>query len=53
MPGKIVLFNVPFTTYGQTVQYRVNGAIEAAKYGAIASFIASLHRIQCKHLTLV
>ena len=41
-PGKIVLFNVPFTTYGQTVQYRVNGAIEAAKYGAIASLISSV-----------
>ena len=42
IPGKIVLFNVPFTTYGQTVQYRVNGAIEAAKYGAIASLISSV-----------
>tara|TARA_B100000989_G_scaffold298927_1_gene291121 strand:+ start:1069 stop:2484 length:1416 start_codon:yes stop_codon:yes gene_type:complete len=42
IPGKIVLFNVPFTTYRQTVQYRVNGAIEAAKYGAIASLITSV-----------
>ena len=42
VPGKIVLFNVPFSTYGQTVQYRVNGAIEAAKHGAIASLIASV-----------
>ncbi len=42
VPGKIVLFNVPFSTYGQTVQYRVNGAIEAAKHGAIASIIASV-----------
>ncbi len=40
--GKIVLFNVPFTTYGQTVQYRVNGASAAAKHGAVASVIASV-----------
>ncbi|GAB5408981.1 MAG: M28 family metallopeptidase [Balneolaceae bacterium] len=40
--GKIVLFNAKFTTYGQTVTYRVNGASEAAKYGAIASLIASV-----------
>ncbi len=40
--GKIVIYNVPFTTYGETVQYRVNGAIEAAKHGAIASGLASV-----------
>ena len=40
--GKIVLFNVAFTTYGETVQYRVNGAIAAAKHGAIASTLASV-----------
>ncbi len=40
--GKIVLFNVEFTTYGQTVQYRTNGASAAAKHGAIASVIASV-----------
>lgn len=40
--GKIVLFDAPFTTYGQTVQYRVNGAIAAAKVGAIASMIRSV-----------
>lgn len=40
--GKIVLFNAEFTTYGQTVTYRVNGASEAAKHGAIASLIASV-----------
>ncbi|NBW69890.1 MAG: peptidase M28 family protein [Bacteroidetes bacterium] len=49
--GNIVLFNVPFTTYGQTVSYRVNGAIEAAKHGAIASIIASVasYSIQTPH----
>lgn len=40
--GKIVVYNVPFTTYGQTVQYRVNGAVEAAKAGAVASLIRSV-----------
>ncbi|MEP1306827.1 MAG: M28 family metallopeptidase [Balneola sp.] len=40
--GKIVLFNVPFTTYGETVQYRVNGAVAAAKAGAVASALASV-----------
>lgn len=40
--GNIVLFNVPFTTYGQTVTYRVNGASEAAKHGAVASILASV-----------
>ena len=29
--GKIVLFNVPFVSYGTTVMYRVIGASEAAK----------------------
>lgn len=40
--GKIVLFDVPFTTYGQTVQYRANGAVEAAKVGAVASLVRSV-----------
>lgn len=40
--GKIVLFDVPFTNYGQTVQYRVNGAIAAARAGAVGSMIRSV-----------
>lgn len=40
--GKIVLFNAPFTSYGRTVTYRTNGAIEAAKVGAVASLIRSV-----------
>ncbi|WP_103664830.1 M28 family metallopeptidase [Gracilimonas amylolytica] len=40
--GKIVLFNSEFTSYGRTVQYRMNGAIEAAKLGAVASIIRSV-----------
>lgn len=40
--GKVVLFNVPFTTYGATVQYRAKGAAAAAKLGAIASIVRSV-----------
>src|SRR5688500_4825629 len=40
--GKIVLFDVPFTTYGATVQYRGRGAVEAAKAGAVAALIRSV-----------
>jgi carboxypeptidase Q len=40
--GKIVLFDVPFTSYGQTVRYRSRGAIEAAKAGAAAALIRSV-----------
>lgn len=40
--GRIVLFNVPFTTYGETVQYRARGAVAAAEAGAVASLIRSV-----------
>jgi carboxypeptidase Q len=40
--GKIVLFDVPFTNYGATVQYRSRGAVEAAKVGAVAVLIRSV-----------
>lgn len=40
--GKIVVFDVPFTEYRETVMIRVNGAIEAAKAGAVASLIRSV-----------
>ena len=40
--GKIVLFDVPFTDYGQTVQYRGRGAVAAARAGAVASLIRSV-----------
>ncbi len=40
--GKIVLYNVPFTSYGETVQYRTRGAIEAARAGAVASLVRSV-----------
>lgn len=40
--GKIVLFNVPFTTYSETVQYRYRGAIEAGRLGAIGALLRSV-----------
>lgn len=40
--GRIVLFDAPFVSYGQTVRYRTNGAIEAARVGAVASLIRSV-----------
>ena len=40
--GKIVLFDVPFTTYGETVRYRSDGAVAAARAGAVASLIRSV-----------
>jgi carboxypeptidase Q len=40
--GKIILFDVPFTNYGETVQYRGRGAVAAAEVGAVASLIRSV-----------
>jgi carboxypeptidase Q len=40
--GKIVLFDVPFTTYPETVKYRVQGASAAARAGAVACLIRSI-----------
>lgn len=40
--GKIVVYNQPYTNYSRTVQYRVKGAVEAAKVGALASLIRSV-----------
>lgn len=40
--GKIVLFNVPFTGYGETVRYRGAGADSASKYGAAAMLVRSV-----------
>ena len=42
VPGKIVVYDAPFTSYGKTVAYRYSGAIEAARYGAVASLIRSV-----------
>lgn len=40
--GRIVLFDVPFTNYGQTVRYRSGGAVAAARVGAAASLVRSV-----------
>jgi Zn-dependent M28 family amino/carboxypeptidase len=40
--GKIVLWDVPYAGYGQTVQYRSAGAPAAAKLGAVASLTRSV-----------
>lgn len=49
--GKIVVYNVPFTTYGETVQYRSSGAIRAAEAGAVASLVRSVtpHSLYTPH----
>ena len=40
--GKIVLFDAPFTSYRETVHYRVEGASAAARAGAVACLIRSV-----------
>ena len=40
--GKIVLFDVPFTSYGQTVRYRGGAANAVAKVGGVAALIRSV-----------
>jgi carboxypeptidase Q len=40
--GRIVLFNVPFTSYGETVRYRAAGPSRAARQGAVAVLVRSV-----------
>ncbi|HYZ82995.1 MAG TPA: M20/M25/M40 family metallo-hydrolase [Bryobacteraceae bacterium] len=40
--GKIVLYDVPFVSYGETVRYRVAGASRAAALGAVAALVRSV-----------
>lgn len=40
--GRIVVFNAPFTTYGDTVRYRTSGASHAARLGAVAALVRSV-----------
>jgi carboxypeptidase Q len=40
--GRIVVYDFPFTSYGESVRFRYRGAVEAAKAGAVASLIRSL-----------
>lgn len=40
--GRVVVFNQPFTTYGQSGRYRWDGASQAARYGAVAALVRSV-----------
>ncbi len=40
--GRIVLFNAPFTNYGETVRFRSAGPSRAAGYGAVAALVRSI-----------
>jgi carboxypeptidase Q len=40
--GRIVVFDVPFTSYGETVRYRVTAASRAARVGAVAMLLRSV-----------
>ena len=40
--GNIVVYNVPYTNYGETVQYRGAGASRAAKHGALGAIVRSV-----------
>jgi carboxypeptidase Q len=40
--GRIVLFNVPFTTYGETVRFRTNGPSRAGALGAVAALVRAV-----------
>jgi carboxypeptidase Q len=40
--GRIVLYNAPFTNYGETVQFRGTGPSRAAAMGAVAALVRSV-----------
>jgi hypothetical protein len=40
--GKMVLYAVPWQGYGRTVRYRTEGAVRAARLGAVASLVRSM-----------
>ena len=42
MRGKIVLFNVPFTNYGETVRFRAAGPSRAGALGAVAVLVRAV-----------
>lgn len=48
--GKIVVYNVPFISYGETVRYRLQGASRAAKYGAVAALVRSITPVSLQTL---
>ena len=42
VPGKIVVYNEEYVSYGVTVSYRQFGATRAAQYGAVGTLIRSI-----------
>jgi hypothetical protein len=40
--GRIVLFDVPYTNYGETVRFRSDGPSRAARHGAVAALVRSV-----------
>jgi carboxypeptidase Q len=40
--GKVVLFNVAFTNYGETVRFRSQGPSRAARHGAVATLVRAV-----------
>jgi carboxypeptidase Q len=40
--GRIVLFNAPFTNYGDSRVFRMNGPSRAARHGAVAALVRSI-----------
>jgi carboxypeptidase Q len=40
--GKIVFFNVPYTSYGETVRFRSGGPSRAARHGAVAMLVRAV-----------
>jgi carboxypeptidase Q len=40
--GRIVLFNVPFTSYGETVRYRTSGPARVGALGGVAMLVRSV-----------
>ena len=40
--GRIVLFNVPYSTYGETVRYRSAGPSRSARLGAVAMLVRAV-----------
>ncbi len=47
--GKIVVYNQPFISYGQSVQFRFIGAIKAAEVGAVASLCRAVSPLSHGH----
>jgi carboxypeptidase Q len=42
LKGRIVVYNVPWTNYGETVRYRSSGASRAAAHGAVGVLLRSV-----------